>query len=89
MRRLHTLRILHVRQPVFTLGLLVLVRFTETGRPSLEEDVSSDVAGDFDGTAARRGGNIWTFAGPMQRGIGSGRESGWEVGTIISLHPKW
>ena len=75
MRILHTLRILHVRQPVFTLGLLARVRFAVIGRPSLEEEeeVSS---GNFGGTVARRSGNIWIFAGFMQREIGSDRESG-------------
>ena len=74
MRRLHTLRILHVRQPVFTLGLLARVRFAVVGRASLaEEEVSS---GTFGGTVARRSGNIWIFAGFMQRETGSDRESG-------------
>jgi hypothetical protein len=76
MRRSHTLRILHVRQPVFTLGLLARVRFAVIGRPSLEEEASSDVTGNFGGAEARRSGNIWIFAEFMQRGIGDGRESG-------------
>jgi len=55
--RLHTLRILQVRQPVLTLGLLALVRFAVICRSSLEEDVS------LGGSAGRRNGNICTFAG--------------------------
>jgi hypothetical protein len=71
-RRLHTLRILHVRQPVLTLGLLARVRFAVIGRPSLEEEASSDVTDDLGGGVARRSGNIWIFAGFMQRGSASG-----------------
>lgn len=89
MRRLRTLRILHVRQPVLTLGLLALVRFGMIGRSLLQEEVSSDVAGDLNGTAARRSGDICIFAGPMRRGIGNGRECGWGVVTTTSLHPDW